>query len=195
MRNSVRSAYKRHPSPVIVDMTVDDWLSHMPECATPTTSMDPAFERWLLSEMRDRFVGRKMVTETLHHVQSFLDRVRSHMLEIDHTQYRFFRNHAYAAVNNPGYEEPGFTVQMVRFDHDCDKCHFVGYADFLTEDRATVHFDLYYCYKMTPTVIARFGDEGSDCNSGLALADEHPALRLARDRAQKLGLYRHVQEQ
>lgn len=63
------------------------------------------------------------------------------------------------------------------FIHDCDKCVFL--AVFETAD-------LYFCPTDRPTVIARFGDDGSDYKSGIVFADTDKhlgeALRLARQR-------------
>lgn len=63
------------------------------------------------------------------------------------------------------------------FNHDCDQCVFL--AVFETAD-------LYFCPTDSPTVIARFGDEGSDYKSGIMFAerDKHlgEALRLAQQR-------------
>lgn len=61
-----------------------------------------------------------------------------------------------------------------RFTHDCDKCDFLGRHG---------NWDLYYCYKdvFGPTVIARFGDEGSEYISGMY--HEIPAISEAKTRA------------
>lgn len=65
------------------------------------------------------------------------------------------------------------------FRHDCEHCVFLGVFETA---------DLYYCLEQgdTPTVLARFSDEGSDYKSGLMFAerDKHlgEALRLARQR-------------
>ena len=52
-----------------------------------------------------------------------------------------------------------------RFSHHCDNCTFLG-----------IHgkFDLYYCEtaKPLPTVILRYGDHGSDYNSGMVFAEK-----------------------
>lgn len=51
------------------------------------------------------------------------------------------------------------------FDHDCDSCTFLGCLH-----REGKTYDLYYCKRGGPTVIARFGSEGPDYMSGLELA-------------------------
>lgn len=74
---------------------------------------------------------------------------------------------------------------MARFQHDCDDCISLGTSE---------EFDLYFCDQCgTSTVIARFGDGGSEYLSGMhsALHQEKAghtsdplvlALRVARER-------------
>jgi hypothetical protein len=69
-----------------------------------------------------------------------------------------------------------------RFRHLCSDCVFLG--------RYLEH-DLYFCTQRAPgmpTVIARWSDEPPAYVSGLALADQIPALGAARLRACNLGL-------
>lgn len=79
-------------------------------------------------------------------------------------------------------DEPGTDVR--RFEHDCAKCTFLGqFGDY----------DLYHCLKQGPefpTVIARWGDDGPEYNSGMVQADCHtdPRLVEARKRAIARGL-------
>jgi len=49
---------------------------------------------------------------------------------------------------------------MPRYEHDCDRCIFLG------EDGI---YDLYYCDR-TPTVVCRYGNEGREYGSGLVFA-------------------------
>lgn len=77
---------------------------------------------------------------------------------------------------------------MPRFKHDCNECVFLGsYRQEIGGD-----YDLYYCSKLFPTVIARFGHEGSDYISGMALAkaDVIPSLTEALKRAVEKGYYK-----
>jgi hypothetical protein len=77
------------------------------------------------------------------------------------------------------------TPVQPRFEHDCEKCVFLGRLG-LPEG----YYDLYFCEQGRdfPTVIARFGDDGPDYNSGLAAADQDPALRVAKRLAEEKGL-------
>lgn len=59
-----------------------------------------------------------------------------------------------------------------RYKHDCETCAFLGHYN---------EYDLYYCSQGgTPTVIARYGDEGPEYTSGMG--SDHPALVEARSR-------------
>lgn len=62
------------------------------------------------------------------------------------------------------------------FNHDCDTCKFLG-----TYNRR----DLYVCDK---TLVARFGDEGSEYESGLSLIYDNPWIRKAMELAEEKGL-------
>ena len=63
---------------------------------------------------------------------------------------------------------------MARYTHDCDVCKSLGVMD---------EFDLYFCPQVgMPTVIARFGDDGPDYESGLMAATDGP-LKEAKTRA------------
>jgi hypothetical protein len=73
------------------------------------------------------------------------------------------------------------TTDKPRYEHDCNACTFLGqYEDY----------DLYFCLRggNRPTVIYRYGDEGSQYSSGLELADLSPQLGEARKRAIEAGL-------
>lgn len=61
------------------------------------------------------------------------------------------------------------------YRHDCVACTFLG---------CFRGHDLYYCEQHgLPTVIARYGDEGSAYTSGMALADVDPILAEAKARS------------
>ena len=73
-----------------------------------------------------------------------------------------------------------------RYTHDCPGCVFLG-----THDAAGWDTDLYACPNAEePTVLARYGERGSDYMSGIVFADGSSplgphlgqALRLARAR-------------
>lgn len=67
--------------------------------------------------------------------------------------------------------------------HDCPSCMFLGQ---FTDDRSEVH-DLYSCRDiMGATVIARWGNDGSEYSSGIVFQD-HPSLREATRRAVRKG--------
>jgi hypothetical protein len=55
------------------------------------------------------------------------------------------------------------TKRKPAYKHDCTKCVYLDTIDF-----EGCVFDLYFCDKQSfgPTVIARFGDDGKDYNSG-----------------------------
>jgi len=44
--------------------------------------------------------------------------------------------------------------------HDCDECHFMGSAIL-----EFVHYDFYFCEKMIPCVVARYGNEPESYSS------------------------------
>jgi len=60
-------------------------------------------------------------------------------------------------------------VEARRYQHDCNLCKFMGQYD---------EYDLYYCNSALggETVIARWGNDGPDYHSGLALAEPHVNL-------------------
>ena len=68
-----------------------------------------------------------------------------------------------------------------RFQHDCTICTFLGQYN---------EFDLYFCPQggRIPTVIARYGDDGPEYQSGLIPASVLPELQEARKRAIDKGL-------
>ena len=55
------------------------------------------------------------------------------------------------------------------FKHICDNCEYLGHFD---------EHDLYYCPKGGPTVIARWGGDGPDYASGMAIAEAWDFKRL-----------------
>lgn len=69
----------------------------------------------------------------------------------------------------------------MRFQHDCEKCKSLGEFGYA---------DLYYCDAQAiggATVIARYSNEGGDYQSGMAFADNIPALGEAKKRAIEAG--------
>lgn len=70
------------------------------------------------------------------------------------------------------------------FRHDCDKCDFLGRY---SENNSV--YDLYFC-STTPTVIARYGNDGAEYTSGMVFArpDGNDALYEAKLRAINKGL-------
>lgn len=73
------------------------------------------------------------------------------------------------------------TIARAPFIHDCTACTPLGqYGEF----------DLYYCQQGIgwPTVIARYGHEGSEYRSGLGFSDRCDELAEAKRRAEALGL-------
>ena len=71
---------------------------------------------------------------------------------------------------------------MKKFEHDCPNCHFLGnYKEH----------NLYFCKGnefTVDTVIARFGDDGTEYISGLSFADDNDLLSEAKKRAINLNL-------
>ncbi len=68
------------------------------------------------------------------------------------------------------------------FKHDCENCTYLG----TFEGR-----DLYACARnnIVDTVIARYGNQGSEYASGLAFSwGQIECLTEARERAEKLGM-------
>ena len=68
------------------------------------------------------------------------------------------------------------------YQHDCKRCTYLGSCEY--EGRS---YDLYSCdqWGLEETVVARFGDDGPDYMSGMAIAEQcppdHPlAVALAR---------------
>lgn len=72
---------------------------------------------------------------------------------------------------------------MPIYQHDCEACIYLG-----PFDEGSQYVDLYYCHT-GPTVISRWGDEGSYDSCGLAFAELQisPALAEAKARAEMLG--------
>lgn len=72
------------------------------------------------------------------------------------------------------------------FKHECEQCVFLG--TLLAENGA---HDLYFCTQASlslPTVIARYGDKGSDYKSGMRFTEEDVELHVARILAAARGL-------
>lgn len=79
------------------------------------------------------------------------------------------------------------------YNHDCSTCCFLGNhhveKDKINGEQLNTTYDLYYCSQgVIPTVIARFGSEGSEYISGLNLANLVESLSEARKRAIQKGL-------
>lgn len=73
------------------------------------------------------------------------------------------------------------------YTHDCQKCKYLGSFYCHDNDR---NYDLYFCNAAWQTPIARYGDEGSAYNSGLAFVGHSgmDALTEAARRAVAAGL-------
>lgn len=104
-------------------------------------------------------------------------------------------------INNPEAEKP-IVATVPQYEHDCDKCIFLG--SYLWERNPFNHFtndwyDLYYCgYDLFgPTIISRFSNDGPDYNSGMMFGkydQEYPntfhhPLAEAYRRAKKYNLF------
>lgn len=77
-------------------------------------------------------------------------------------------------------------MNQPKFVHDCEACVYLGEHE---------GEDLYYCAKSIQTVIARYGNEGSDYMSGMRFADPtSPNLAEAKRRANERGLTRFTAE-
>lgn len=78
------------------------------------------------------------------------------------------------------------------YKHDCEYCTFLGnWTEVIhTSGGKTLryNYDLYHCDSNYPTVIARFGNDGPDYQSGLIGADCVPCLREAKRSALELCL-------
>lgn len=78
------------------------------------------------------------------------------------------------------------------YKHDCEHCTFLGQWSELIYTSGgktlTYDYDLYHCDSNYPTVIARYGNDGPDYQSGLIGADCVPCLREAKHRALELCL-------
>lgn len=80
------------------------------------------------------------------------------------------------------FEEKKKVQEIPKFDHDCKSCVYLGSYFH------NIHYDLYFCGQgcAHSTVIARFGDDGPDYNSGLNSGLEE--LIEAERRAKAKGL-------
>jgi hypothetical protein len=68
------------------------------------------------------------------------------------------------------------------FKHDCDCCTFLG-------NNTRNDMDLYYCPQSgSPTVIARYGDEGHEYMSGIVFKQHNPDIARAVELAEEKGL-------
>ena len=72
------------------------------------------------------------------------------------------------------------------YKHDCDVCVFLG-----SYHQLAVPYDLYLC-KAGKTLVARWGSEGYQYDSGLALIQHNFAISVAARRA--LAYYMGVSE-
>lgn len=73
-----------------------------------------------------------------------------------------------------------------QFQHDCDKCQFLGRYECRDYYDEWERYDLYQCEGKT--VIARFGDDGPDFSSGLCFIESQLPLAVAYGRAMRLGV-------
>ena len=71
------------------------------------------------------------------------------------------------------------SLKKPRFPNDCRSCKYLG-----RWSHVGTYYDLYYCGGVSPTVIARFG-ENADYYSGLGF--RIPALLEAEYRAKQFG--------
>ena len=71
------------------------------------------------------------------------------------------------------------------YKHDCDVCIYLGSYQLILD------YDLYLC-QASKTVIARWGSEGPQYDSGLALIQHNFAISVAARRA--LAYYMGVSE-
>ena len=67
-----------------------------------------------------------------------------------------------------------------QFKHDCDLCKFLG-----RDEWDNTPYDLYFCSKRGPILVARYGNDGPDYVSGLNL--KLGPLQAAERRAKKAG--------
>ena len=101
-------------------------------------------------------------------------------------------------------------MQYPRYAHDCEHCVFLGTLEYgaasvswsnpdssvggaltkYVDTRLGADvWDLYYCNRVVPaTVIARYGNHGTDYKSGLQLAALDEELRIAKQLAEERGL-------
>jgi len=68
-----------------------------------------------------------------------------------------------------------------RHEHDCKECHLLGLMD------GKEKYDLYYCRRGLPTVVARHGDDGWEYQSGLR-ESTLPVLKIGWLMADMAGL-------
>ena len=73
---------------------------------------------------------------------------------------------------------------MAFFKHDCDRCEFLG--SVILDKK----YDLYFCGSTEGevTVIARYGDDGPDYQSGLNFSSVIEPIAIARKLAEMRGL-------
>lgn len=73
------------------------------------------------------------------------------------------------------------TSQKPLFKHECTSCTFLGTS---SDNKA----DLYFCPQSgSPTIIARYSDDGPDYISGAVFAKDNQHLAEAKERAENLG--------
>ena len=80
-------------------------------------------------------------------------------------------------------------MEEPQFEHDCDKCLFLGRHEE-TDPMWAKQYDLYYCANggMPDTVIARFGDDGPEYTSGMCIVGVVPPITEAHRRAIERGI-------
>ena len=86
-----------------------------------------------------------------------------------------------AGVPNSLDAAPGAAQVTPTYLHDCPQCVFLGRHNGQ---------DLYFCDQTIPTVVARFGDEGSEYTSSMEMVEHYPELKAALRLAIERGLVR-----
>ena len=121
-----------------------------------------------------------MEAEMLNQAQGMFSDLWWNVSPVDRSEYEGMK-----AVTLVEALQASIDYHKPKHQHDCTECVALGH--FMGEGEV---YDLYFCKKSNPTVIARFGPEG-DYYSGLALADKIRPLGAAKERALILG-YLHT---
>jgi len=67
-------------------------------------------------------------------------------------------------------ESKGFKGKLPKYNHDCDRCMFLGNHEFKNDGLVPKGYhDIYACPQggSIPTIIIRFGNDGPDYFSGM----------------------------